>query len=179
MRRFNPTKKTRFGKKRRKPIVMFGFVLIVLIVLLVLGMKFNHIFKLNDDQTTKLILGFYIGIAVSSFILIINTIYFFRARKLLEADLENIYFNKGLKGKIIIPMLEIIKLDAKVKTSKRRIINHGTLIIKAKKTYRIKACNNVEFVKNEIKHLIERQQAYLMGVKAGKEMADEQNILEN
>lgn len=179
MKKFKPSRRKRIAKKRKKPIVLFGLFLVLVITGFILAMKYNHIFNLPDDQTTNLVISFYIGIIVASLILIFNTINFFRTGHLLKADLENVYYNKSLKNTVVIPILDINNITARAKKSKRKKVYHGTLIIKADRTYKIRGVNDVEVVKNEIKHVIERQQAYLLGVQVGKEMKDEQKEIIN
>lgn len=178
MRKNNADKLIKIGKRRKKLIVIFGLIISLLIVLIALGIKYNEIFKLDDKDIKVLMIAFYFSLLFLGFITIVNLIAFFRTNKTLQGDLKNLYYNKRIKGKIIIPLVEINRITARIKSKKikgKKIKSHGTLIIRAKKTYKIKNIKDVEFVENEIKHLIEKQQAYLMGLKAGQKMKLEQN----
>lgn len=175
MKEVNLNKKVSLAKRRKMPWFLFIVFLASIITILSFLIVYNDVFKLDDIKAQNLILGFSAGIFFAILLIFFSLSKLLKSATILESDLENIYYNIGRKKHEVIPIEEIKKVDHKLKNGKKAKVTYGTVIIRAKKRFKIRGVKYPDQVEKDLLKLVERYQAYLLGIKKGLEIEQQAN----
>lgn len=169
MSHYDVNKRNNLGKIRKKSTGVLILVDLLAIVFFYVISRFADKLSLNAENVVNFRVFCYACIFVLILLLFVLLVVLTRPSYILQNDLNNIYIVKKYNKVTTIPVIELKKVRARVRSSKKAKRQYGTLIIitTTKKRYKIKNIYNVTDVKKEIMAIIEKLKIYFEGVKHG------------
>ncbi len=166
MKKVDINKIKNLAKKRKEIEVAFSLISLAIITLMVWLLTKVDTFNIEDTTHDVILYGSIISIVLFAIIFLIMVLKLMKPKNILQNDLRMIYYRKTNKKTFEIPIIDIRRVRARVKSGKKSKKQFGVLIIRTKnRRYRIKNILDVENIKKEIETLHERLAAYNEGYK--------------
>ena len=149
---YNINKKNNLGKVRKKSTVVLILIDLILIAFFFVVLRFKDDLILTLEHKEIFTWMCYASIFLLILMLFVLLVILTGPTYILQNDLQNIYYIKKHNKIIKIPVIELKKVKARVKSPKKSKREYGTLIIitTTKKKYIIKNIYNVTKVKENI-----------------------------
>lgn len=177
---FDVNKRKNLGKLRKKSTGVLILTDLLAIVFFYITSRFAEKLSINVESVANFRFFCYVCIFILILLLFVLIVVLTRPSFILQNDLKNIYIVKKHNNIITLPIVELKKVRARVKSRKKAKRQYGTLIITTtkRKRYVIRNIYNVADVKDEIMVIIEKLQIYFQGVKHGAKHGDGQTRYE-